>query len=215
MDIRLISENQMFSGVLINMFGVILAVAGVALQLLATDTGDAKVSRRAAKKRNAKDVPYERRHRPSYNDIYADNAAEFAVLNKAAEEKLPESTAADDDDILAQIRMNMQNSENAPAEDNKSDGNVSESQETADEELRKLLAEAESEPAQESAASKSALGDSDDSDVSAALIALLESDNDAAPSEDAARANMAAALETPDPVMADFYGGIEDIFLND
>ena len=54
----------------------------------------------------------------------------------------------------------------------------------------------------------------DPNDISEALISLLEEDNANSPAEENVLANMAAALETPDSVMADFYDGIEDIFLN-
>ena len=51
LDFQLGVTHRTFSGVLINMVGVILVAAAVALQVFATQTGPVKVSRKAAKSR--------------------------------------------------------------------------------------------------------------------------------------------------------------------
>ena len=72
MDFQFVVSNQTFSGILLNMIGVILTASAVALQVFATETGPARLTRKAAKSRNPKDFRYERSHRPAYDDIYMD-----------------------------------------------------------------------------------------------------------------------------------------------
>lgn len=82
LDAELGFGHQAYAGVLMNMFGAIMMVAGTALQAFATDNGPAVVSRKAAKKRsnkNPKEFRYERRNAPKYDDIYVDAAGTAAV----------------------------------------------------------------------------------------------------------------------------------------
>jgi len=226
MDIRLASNYQMFSGVLINMTGIILVLTAVALQVLATQTGSARVSIKAAKKRNAADVPYERHHRPSYDDIYADTSSEFAMLNSNEEvmfteipdtvkaDEKPEDTAApdtaaDDEAIMAKLLMVMSQSENEHAV------NEADQDDNGDEDILKSFRDiAQNADVSDSIPEMKETSGSED-DFSEALLSMLEDDEQALPAEDGAKATMAAALETPNQVMADFYGGIEELFLNE
>ncbi|MBR4091878.1 MAG: hypothetical protein IKK28_13665, partial [Mogibacterium sp.] len=69
MDFQFGVSHLTYSGILVNMIGVILVAAAVALQVFATETGPAKVTRKAGKSRNPKEFRYERSHRPAYDDI--------------------------------------------------------------------------------------------------------------------------------------------------
>jgi len=226
MDIRLASNYQMFSGVLINMIGTILVLTGVALQVLATQTGPARVSIKAAKKRNAADVPYERHHRPSYDDIYADTNSEFAMLNSneeviftdtsgisAADENPEDSDAPDteaaDEAIMEKLLMVMSLSENENID------NESDQTEEGDDGILKSLQEAAQNTGASETPSDIKETPDDENDFSEALLSMLEDDAQALLAEDGAKATIAAALETPNQVMADFYGGIEELFLNE
>ena len=91
MDFQFGVSHQTFSGILINMVGVILAAAAVALQVFATETGPAKVSRKAAKSRNPKEFRYERSRRPAYDDIYMDTAGLSRNTTQIAASDLAES----------------------------------------------------------------------------------------------------------------------------
>lgn len=226
-DIRLIVDNQVFVGVLINMIGIILVVAGVALQVLATETGPAKLTRKAAKKRNSSEVPYERHHRPSYDDIYADTSEEFEVLKQNEEDNFTKS-ADTHIEFMDKELTGIEAEAVKAAEQEKEDEEIMQK-------LFKVMSLSETEEKESLQASKSEddeinsnnMDDIDDktettasdyvedpNDISEALMSLLEENDTNSPAEENALANMAAALETPDSVMADFYDGIEDIFLN-
>ena len=237
-DIRLIVDNQVYVGVLINMIGIILVVSGVALQVLATETGPAKLTRKAAKKRNSVEVPYERHHRPSYDDIYADTSEEFNELNHREEEAFTKSLKPaetsdsevvfsdteftdieekvakttnqekEDEDILQKLLMVMSLSESEGYEKHEAE------QSGKNERWESKNSGNGGYDISDIAETTTSSDIEDPDDISEALISLLEEDGANSPYEENALANMAAALETPDSVMADFYDGIEDIFLN-
>lgn len=222
LDFQLGVTHRTFSGVLINMVGVILVAAAVALQVFATQTGPVKVSRKAAKSRNPKEFRYERSHRPAYDDIYMDA---MSAANTDIQKAVDEMSGADR--YLALDNLKTEEAEEAAAEAaqkkqedeieamfsaldsgqeiHKTADNGTEEEAEADDDLlaalrteldaesRQLLAEVQAESQQAAAAL-----DLDMPDVPAS----------------AAMTHMAEALETPNRTMTDFYEGIEDIFLD-
>ena len=221
MDFQLGVRHQAYTGVLISMIGVILVAAGVALQVFATETGPVKVSRKAAKNRDPKEFRYERRHRPAYDDIYLDTTglAHAAQLSRGSTQ---DSELSEEERHLA---LEMTAAEEADAE-------VAQEQQEAEIEamLRAFSMETESdEPADEfiteisdtvtepvKAVEKNSKADAEIEEILAEMQANAgtESDDEGNKVENVAMANMAAALETPNQTMTDFYAGIEDIFLD-
>ena len=230
MDFQFGMSHQTFSGILINMVGVILVVAAVALQVFATETGPAKVSRKAAKSRNPKEFRYERSRRPAYDDIYMDISGSGHSTAKAAD-----TVAADDDEYGA---LDSLKALEAEAEE------IEAAQKAQEDEIEAMLkalsldAEAEppkkaetveaevseSEPAAASVEEALAVFDDGLDSESEALLKEMEAEAKQAAEElnlnmptvssSTAMAHMAEALETPNQTMTDFYEGIEEIFLD-
>lgn len=220
LDFQLGVTHRTFSGVLINMVGVILVAAAVALQVFATQTGPVKVSRKAAKSRNPKEFRYERSHRPAYDDIYMDamsaantdiqkavdemsGADKYLALDNLKTEEAEEAAAEaaqkkQEDEIEAMFSALDSGQEIQKTADNRTE------EESADALLAALRTELDAEsrqlPAEVQAESQQAAEalDLDMPDVSSS----------------AAMTHMAEALETPNRTMTDFYEGIEDIFLD-
>ncbi len=228
MDFQYGVRHQMFSGVLLNMIGVILMAAGVALQVFATETGPARVSRKAAKSRNPKEFRYERSKRPAYDDIYMDmmnqpqqadtsdgemsESDKYRALEAAAAEEMEaaEAQKAQEDEIEAMLKAL---STEPPAHDKAADTAADaladdEDPETADTEVK---SEAESSVMD---------SDSEIEDLLAEMRAAEEKEaenltgNKQTEASTIAMAKMADALETPNQTMTDFYAGIEEIFLD-
>ena len=231
MDFQYGVSHRTFSGILINMIGVILVAAAVALQVFATETGPAKVSRKAAKSRNPKEFRYERSRRPAYDDIYLDTsrlsrsvsnnnedgmseADEYLALDalKAEEEESAAAQKEQEDEIEAMLSMLSEGDEISISSE--------ETEETAetdtadsDEEIEEILAEMQQD-AQADAQARAEEAEKPASDTGMdAIASFLEADMPKA-SQSTAMAHMAEALETPNQTMTDFYEGIEDIFLN-
>ena len=214
MDFQFGVSHRTFSGILINMIGVILVAAAVALQVFATETGPAKVSRKAAKKRNPKEFRYERSHRPAYDDIYLDTSGS---LHNTVEGASTETSA--EDEYLALDTLKAEELE-AEAEER--------TQKEQENEIAALLAaldtdqETNEKTTAETEAQEISLIDFDAE--SETLLAEVEAETQQAEealslempaiSAGEAMAHMAEALETPNQMMTDFYDGIEDIFLD-
>lgn len=224
MDFRYGVSHQMFSGVLLNMIGVILMAAGVALQVFATETGPAKVSRKAAKSRNPKEFRYERSKRPAYDDIYMDvmslpqqmaamdgemtEADRYLALEAAVAEEVEaaEAQKAQEEEIESMLRAL---SVDAPghgtsADAVKSDTDLisAETERIAASEISRPGSDAEIEEIlaeMRSAEEREAENLTGSKQTEASAIAM---------------AKMADALETPNQTMTDFYAGIEEIFLD-
>ena len=232
MDFQFGVSHRMFSGILINMIGVILVAAAVALQVFATETGPAKVTRKAAKSRNPKEFRYERSRRPAYDDIYMDTSSigssaskkinaeqqdsgEYTELDslkaEAAEAEAAEiAQKAQEDEIEAMLKAlssGTESNEDAAAMTEAAEGEVSENGSDTTS-IEDALARLDDEIDYESEA----------------LLAEMEAEAQQAAEEldlsmptvsaGAAMAHMAEALETPNQTMTDFYEGIEEIFLN-
>lgn len=220
LDFQLGVTHRTFSGVLINMVGVILVAAAVALQVFATQTGPVKVSRKAAKSRNPKEFRYERSHRPAYDDIYMDamsaantdiqkavdemsGADKYLALDNLKTEEAEEAAAEaaqkkQEDEIEAMFSALGSGQEIYKTADNgteeESDDELLAALRTElDAESRQLLAEVQAESQQTAEALNLVMPDVSSSE---------------------AMTHMAEALETPNRTMTDFYEGIEDIFLD-
>lgn len=218
MDFQFGVSHRTFSGILINMIGVILVATAVALQVFATETGPAKVSRKAAKSRNPKEFRYERSRRPAYDDIYMDTSN---MVHHATER-----TGHDMSEVDEYLELDILKAEEEEAEA---------AQKEQEDEIEAMLAalsadeesyeepEAEEETAkavEESLTDFTAVLDSE----SEALLAEIEADTKQAAEDlgismpavaaSAAMTHMAEALETPNKTMTDFYEGIEEIFLD-
>ena len=210
MDFQFGVSYRTFSGILINMIGVILVAAAVALQVFATETGPAKVSRKAAKSRNPKEFRYERSHRPAYDDIYMDTTSgthsepvkkdkemsevdEYLALDtlKAEEEEAEAAQKEQEDEIVSLLAALGSGQEIQEKSDDAADADAV-SLPDFDAESEALLAEVEAETRQTA----------DDLGISMPDV-----------SEGVAMTHMAEALETPNQTMTDFYEGIEEIFL--
>lgn len=231
MDFQFGVSHRTFSGILINMVGVILVAAAVALQVFATETGPAKVSRKAAKSRNPKEFRYERSRRPAYDDIYMDISGIGRSAAKAAEtvavgddeygaldnlkaleveaEEIEAAQKAQEDEIEAMLK----------ALDSSTESESPKKTEVAD------ATASESEPESASVEETLAVILDDELDAeSEALLAEMEAEAKQAAedlnlsmpsvSPGIAMAHMAEALETPNQTMTDFYEGIEEIFLD-
>lgn len=229
MDFQFGVSHLAYAGILINMIGVILMAAAVALQVFATETGPAKVTRKAAKSRNPKEFRYERSHRPAYDDIYMDASGPSHIAPEAV------SYETEEDEYLALDALKEEEAEAEAAE---------KVQKEQEDEIEALLAalstrdvihrkteaavEAESKTVEESLAEFENELDAD----SMALLAEVQAGSNTAdditdeadafdlaiPDADTATGavmeHMAAALETPNKTMTDFYEGIEAIFLD-
>lgn len=190
MDYSLATDRLMFAGVLINLFGIILMTAGVMLQICATETGSAKVTRKAAKKRNKsrqndssagkKDVTGGGNNRQSYDDIYMGIGEPVPYASVAQVEGWDQ-----EDSVLERLRSYL-------ALDEKDSGG-------------RIKAADNSEITNEKQS---------DEDMVERLLESLNGEEPAAASEEQARAHMALDLEAVNQAMADFYEGIEDIFLD-
>ncbi|MBR1986873.1 MAG: hypothetical protein IKK28_05725 [Mogibacterium sp.] len=229
MDCQFGMSYRTFSGILINGIGVIIMVAAVALQVFATESGPAKVSRKAAKSRNPKEFRYERSRRPAYDDIYMD-------IQGSAAGKKPEDSGAkmpEDGEYFALDALKAEEAEDAAAE---------KAQKEQEDEIEAMLAalSADTEPHETAKASveSTAANKTDTVSVeeslaeleteldaeSEAILAELEAETKQAEEElnlsmpsvssSVAMAHMAGALETPNKTMTDFYEGIEEIFLD-
>lgn len=220
LDFQFGVSHRTFSGVLINMVGVILVAAAVALQVFATQTGPVKVSRKAAKSRNPKEFRYERSHRPAYDDIYMDAmSAANTDIQKAVDEM------SGTDKYLALDNLKTEEAEEAAAEA---------AQKKQEDEIEAMFSALGSGQEIHKTADNGTEEESDDE-----LLAALRTELDAesrqllaevqAESQQTAEAlnlvmpdvssseamtHMAEALETPNRTMTDFYEGIEDIFLD-
>lgn len=229
MDFQLGVSHLAYAGILINMIGIILMVAAAALQVFATETGPAKVTRKAAKSRNPKDFRYERSHRPAYDDIYMDGTVSSLST--------PEAASADTEEV-EYLALDALKAEEAEAEA------VEKAQKEQEDEIEALLAafgaeEETHEKAEEVAEPKSKSVEESlkelEREMEADSMALLEevqavskpadetpdgADDfdfvipDADITSGAVMEHMAAALETPNKTMTDFYEGIEEIFLD-
>lgn len=220
LDFQLGVTHRTFSGVLINMVGVILVAAAVALQVFATQTGPVKVSRKAAKSRNPKEFRYERSHRPAYDDIYMDA---MSAANTDIQKAVDEMSGADK--YIALDNLKTEEAEEAAAEA---------AQKKQEDEIEAMFSALDSGQEIHKTADNGTEEESDDE-----LLAALRTELDAesgqilaevqAESQQAAEAldlgmpdvsssaamtHMAEALETPNRTMTDFYEGIEDIFLD-
>lgn len=203
MDFRFGVSRQTFAGILINMIGVILLAAGVTLQVFATETGPAKVSRKAAKRRNAEDFSYERRRRPAYDDIYMDYTdASGSAYVPAAE---PGHVMSEADEYLALDALK--------AGEEEAEAAAEAARKAQQDEIQAMIAalSAGMEVNEEADADTETKAISIEESL-AALSAESEVITEAAAAT--AMAHMAEALETPNQTMTDFYEGIEDIFLD-
>lgn len=214
LDFQFGVSHRTFAGILINMIGVILVAAAVALQVLATETGPAKVSRKAAKSRNPKEFRYERSHRPAYDDIYMDTSG---TVHNMPEREGNEILA--EDEYLALDTLKAEENE-AEAEEK--------AQKAQEEEIEALLAapdtnqEINNKTETETTFQDLSLTAFDAE--SEALLAEVEADSQMAKaaldlgmpdiSAESSLTHMAEALETPNQTMTDFYEGIEEIFLD-
>ena len=229
MDFQFGVSFRMFSGILINMAGVILVVAAVALQVFATETGPAKVSRKAAKSRNPKEFRYERSRRPAYDDIYMD-------IQGTAAGKMPESSgvrASDDGEYLALDSLKAEEAEAEAAEKAQKEQEdeieamlAALSADTEKNEVAKAAKEATTTNTIETASVEESLAELEEEldAESEAILAEMEAETKKtadelnlsmpAVSSSVTMAHMADALETPNKAMTDFYEGIEDIFLD-
>lgn len=217
MDFQYGVSHRTFSGILVNMIGVILVAAAVLLQVFATQTGPAKVSRKAAKSRNPKEFRYERSRRPSYDDIYFDASKLGRIVSESNDKDMSEV-----DEYLALDALKEASEEEAAAA----------AQKEQEDEIEALLAalDADNEVLTVPAAEEndaSAVKTDNDAEIEELLKeiqeetdktaydteGILDSDIQLAASA-AAITHMAEALETPNQTMTDFYEGIEEIFLN-
>lgn len=232
MDFQFGVSQLTYSGTLINMIGVILMAAAVSLQVFATETGPAKVTRKAARSRNPKEFRYERSHRPAYEDIYMDvtgmvhNASEAADIDTSdagdylaldtlkaeeAEAEAKEKAQKEQEDEIEALLAALSTGEDAG--DTNEFTAVSEAEDGVEAEIKAVTkAKAESKPAKKARAETEA----DLDDESEAILAEMLADTEAAADEavTTAMAHMAEALETPNKTMTDFYEGIEAIFLD-
>lgn len=220
LDFQLGVSHRTFSGVLINMVGVILVAAAVALQVFATQTGPVKVSRKAAKSRNPKEFRYERSHRPAYDDIYMDA---MSAANTDIQKAVDEMSGADK--YLALDNLKTEEAEEAAAEA---------AQKKQEDEIEAMFSALDSGQEIHKTADNGTEEESDD-ELLAALRTELDAESRQLPAEvqaesqqaaealdlgmpdvssSAAMTHMAEALETPNRTMTDFYEGIEDIFLD-
>lgn len=220
LDFQLGVTHRTFSGVLINMVGVILVAAAVALQVFATQTGPVKVSRKAAKSRNPKEFRYERSHRPAYDDIYMDA---MSAANTDIQKAVDEMSGADK--YIALDNLKTEEAEEAAAEA---------AQKKQEDEIEAMFSALDSGQEIHKTADNGTEEESED-DLLAALRTELDAEsrqilaevqaesqqteealNLGMPdvSSSAAMTHMAEALETPNKTMTDFYEGIEDIFLD-
>ena len=220
LDFQFGVTHRTFSGILINMVGVILVAAAVALQVFATQTGPVKVSRKAAKSRNPKEFRYERSHRPAYDDIYMDamsaantdiqkavdemsGADRYLALDNLKTEEAEEAAAEaaqkkQEDEIEAMFSalgsgQEIHKTADNGTEDESADDLLAALRTELDAESRQILAEVQAESQQAAEALDLGMPDV---------------------STSAAMTHMAEALETPNRTMTDFYEGIEDIFLD-
>lgn len=220
LDFQLGVTHRTFSGVLINMVGVILVAAAVALQVFATQTGPVKVSRKAAKSRNPKEFRYERSHRPAYDDIYMDA---MSAANTDIQKAVDEMSGADK--YIALDNLKTEEAEEAAAEA---------AQKKQEDEIEAMFSALDSGQEIHKTADNGTEEESDD-ELLAALRTELDTESELilaemqAEAQQAAEAldlgmpdvaasvamtHMAEALETPNKTMTDFYEGIEDIFLD-
>ena len=228
MDFQYGVSFRTFSGILINMMGVILVAAAVALQVFATETGPVKVSRKAAKSRNPKEFRYERSRRPAYDDIYMDIQGTGAgKMLESSSDNIPDSA-----EYLALDTLKAEEAEAAAAE---------KAQKEQEDEIEAMLAalSAGTETLEETEAAKKTTTNQTETISVEESLAELETELDAeseailaemeaetrqaadeldismpAVSSSVAMAHMADALETPNKTMTDFYEGIEEIFLD-
>lgn len=220
MDFQYGVSHRTFLGILINMIGVILMITAAALQVLATETGPAKVSRKAAKSRNPKEFRYERSHRPAYDDIYMD--ASGAVQSVP---QITKSGISEVDEYLALDALKIEDEEEIAAI----------AQKEQEDEIEAMLAmlgeEAESFEMTEEAESPAQTVEESLADLKAEfdvqsknLLEEIEAETNQIASEidlsipevsaSTSMIHMAEALETPNQTMTDFYDGIEEIFLD-
>lgn len=220
MDFQYGVSHRTFLGILINMIGVILMVTAAALQVLATETGPAKVSRKAAKSRNPKEFRYERSHRPAYDDIYMD-----ASGSAQSAPQITNSEVSEVDEYLALDALKIEDEEEIAAI----------AQKEQEDEIEAMLAmlgeEAESSEMTEEAESPAQTVEESLADLKAEfdvqsknLLEEIEAEAKQIASEidlsipevsaSTSMIHMAEALETPNQTMTDFYDGIEEIFLD-
>lgn len=217
LDFQFGVSHRTFSGILINMVGVILVAAAVALQVFATQTGPVKVSRKAAKSRNPKEFRYERSHRPAYDDIYMDAMSVASIAPEKADHEMTEA-----DEYLALDRLKTEEEEKEAAQKKQED------------EIEAMFSALNSGQGIHKTADNGAEEESTD-DLLAALRTELDAESRQiytevqeeaqqaaealdlsmpAISASTAMTHMAEALETPNKTMTDFYEGIEEIFLD-
>ena len=220
LDFQLGVTHRTFSGVLINMVGVILVAAAVALQVFATQTGPVKVSRKAAKSRNPKEFRYERSHRPAYDDIYMDA---MSAANTDIQKAVDEMSGADR--YLALDNLKTEEAEEAAAEaaQKKQEDEIEAMFSALDsgQEIHKTTDNGTEEESEDDllAALRTEL-DAESRQILAEVQAESQQTEEALNlgmpdvSSSAAMTHMAEALETPNKTMTDFYEGIEDIFLD-
>ena len=221
MDFQFGVSHRTFLGILINMIGVILVAAAVALQVFATETGPAKVSRKAAKSRNPKEFRYERSRRPAYDDIYMDTSNTASHAAQKAEDALAvadEYMALDELKAEEAVQKAQEDEIEAMLRDLSADAQPHKEAETAEK------AASDNEPEEASIEEAfTELGDELDAESEALLAEMEEEAKQAAEELDlsmpsvspsVAMAHMAEALETPNQTMTDFYEGIEEIFLD-
>ena len=220
LDFQFGVSHRTFSGILVNMVGVILVAAAVALQVFATQTGPVKVSRKAAKSRNPKEFRYERSHRPAYDDIYMDA---MSAANTDIQKAVDEMSGAEK--YLALDKLKTEEAEEAAAEAaQKKQEDEIEAMFSALDSGQEIHKTADNGTDEESAADfLAALRTELDTESELILAEVQEEAKQAAKTLDlsmpavsasATMTHMAEALETPNKTMTDFYEGIEDIFLD-
>ena len=220
LDFQFGVSHRTFSGILVNMVGVILVAAAVALQVFATQTGPVKVSRKAAKSRNPKEFRYERSHRPAYDDIYMDA---MSAANTDIQKAVDEMSGAEK--YLALDKLKTEEAEEAAAEAaQKKQEDEIEAMFSALDSGQEIHKTADNGTDEESAADFLAARRTElDTESELILAEVQEEAKQAAKTLDlsmpavsasATMTHMAEALETPNKTMTDFYEGIEDIFLD-